>query len=164
MNKDYLVLKQFWSLYKSQNFIDKTIHTHILPSKNIMEKYIEIKNRIIGNESYNFIHYRYEKDFTGYFIINVDTIDNLIENIKFKNNSLKIFIATSKIKSILDLHNSKYKNLIYKDDDMLMDLNFEQRAFIDYMFGLNSVECYGHRKSSFSVMINNIQKTNNYYA
>ena len=47
---------------------------------------------------------------------------------------------------------------------MLSDLNFEQRAFIDYMFGLNSVECFGHRKSSFSIMINHIKQTNNYYA
>ena len=46
---------------------------------------------------------------------------------------------------------------------MLLDLNFEQRAFIDYMFGLNSVECYGNNKSSFSIMINVIKKTNNYY-
>jgi hypothetical protein len=47
---------------------------------------------------------------------------------------------------------------------MLLDLNFEQRAFIDYMFGLNSVECFGHSNSSFSVMINNLKNTNNYYA
>ena len=47
---------------------------------------------------------------------------------------------------------------------MLFDLNFEQKAFIDYMFGVNSVECYGHHKSSFSVMINNVKETKNYYA
>ena len=81
-----------------------------------------------------------------------------------KNNNLKIFIATSNIKNLIDLNNCKYKNLIYKNDDMLLDLNFEQRAFIDYMFGLNSVECFGHRQSSFSVMINRIKQTNNYYA
>ena len=86
----------------------------------------------------------------------------VIDNIKFKNNNLKIFIATSNIKKIINC--SKYNNLIYKNDDMLMDLNFEQRAFIDYMFGINSVECYGHSKSSFSVMINNIKQTDNYYA
>ena len=45
-----------------------------------------------------------------------------------------------------------------------MNLNFEQQGFIDYMFGLNSVECYGHSKSSFSCMINSIKKTNNFYA
>ena len=129
-----------------------------------MEKYIEIKNNIILDEPYNFIHYRYENDFTNYFNINIEKLDILIENIKFKNNNLKIYIATSNIKKLIDLNDSKYKNLIYKNDDMLMDLNYEQRGFIDYMFGLNSIECYGHRKSSFSVMINNLKQTNNYYA
>ena len=47
---------------------------------------------------------------------------------------------------------------------MIIDLNYEQHAFIDYMFGLNSVECYGHKNSSFSCMINSIKQTNNYYA
>jgi hypothetical protein len=46
---------------------------------------------------------------------------------------------------------------------MLLDLNFEQRAFIDYMFGINSIECYGHSKSAFSVMINTIKHTHNFY-
>jgi hypothetical protein len=165
LNKDYVVLYQFWSLYNFKNIIDNTIHSHIIhPSNDIMKKYIEIKNNIIGDEPYNFIHYRYEIDFTKYFNVDVESLDILIDNIKFKNNDLKIFIATSNIKNLIDLHNCKYKNLIYKNDDMLLDLNFEERAFIDYMFGLNSVECYGNRKSSFSVMINIIKQTNNYYA
>ena len=164
LNKDYVVLKQFWSLYKFKNIIDNTINTHILPSNDIMKKYIEIKNNIIGDEPYNFIHYRYEIDFTQYFKINIESLDILIDKIKFKNNNLKIFIATSNIKNLIDLNNCKYKNLIYKNDDTLLSLNFEQRAFIDYMFGLNSVECFGHSKSSFSVMINYIKQTKNYYA
>ena len=164
LNKEYIVLYQFWSLYKFQNFIDNTLIYHIRPSNDIMKKYVEIKNNIIGDEPYNFIHYRYEIDFTRHFKINVERLDILIDNIKFKNNNLKIFIATSNIKNLIDLDNCKYKNLIYKNDDMLLDLNFEQRAFIDYMFGLDSVECYGIRKSSFSAMINQIKKTNNYYA
>ena len=163
LNKDYVVLKQFWSLYKFKNVIDNTINTHILPSNDIMKKYIEIKNNIIGDEPYNFIHYRYEKDFTNHFKINIECLDILIDKIKFKNNNLKIFIATSNIKNLIDLNNCKYKNLIYKNDDMLSDLNFEQQGFIDYMFGLNSVECFGHSNSSFSVMINNLKQTNNYY-
>ena len=32
LNKDYVVLYQFWSLYKFKNFIDNTIHNHICPS------------------------------------------------------------------------------------------------------------------------------------
>ena len=164
LNKDYVVLKQFWSLYNFKNFIDNTIATRILPSNDIMKKYIEIKNNLIGNEPYNFIHYRYEIDFTRHFQVNIESLDILIDDIKFKNNNLKIFIATSNIKNLIDLNNCKYKNLIYKNDDMLLHLNFEQRAFIDYMFGLNSVECFGNSKSSFSVMINNLKQTTNYYA
>lgn len=163
LNKEYVVLKQFWSLYNSPNVIDNTIYKHILPSNDIMEKYIEIKNAILP-ESYNFIHYRYESDFTNHFKLKVDSLDSLIDNIKFKNNNLKIYIATSHIKNILDLNNCKYANIIYKNDDMLMNFNFEQRAFIDYMIGLHSVECYGHKNSSFSHMINNLKGTDNFYA
>jgi hypothetical protein len=66
-----------------------------------MKKYIEIKNNIIGDEPYNFIHYRYEKDFTDYFKLNVESLDILIDKIKFKNNNLKTFIATSNIKNLI---------------------------------------------------------------
>jgi len=164
LNKEYVVLYQFWCLYNFKHFINNMIQFDIRPCNNIMNKYIEIRNNIIGSEPYNFIHYRYEHDFVDYFKINIESLDILISNIKFKNNHLKIFIATSNIKNVIDLNNSKYNNIIYKNDDMLFDLNFEQLAFIDYMFGLNSVECYGHSKSSFSGMINNIKKTCNYYA
>jgi len=163
LKKKYVVLSQFWSLYKFQNFIDNTIHTRIFPCKYLMDKYNEIKNKLINNQPYNFIHYRYESDFTNYFKIGIESLDNLIKNINFKNNELKIYIATSNIKNLLDLTDNKYKNLLYKDDDLLSYLNFEECAFIDYMIGINSVECYGHNKSSFSVMINNIKKTHNYY-
>ena len=161
LNKDYIVLKQFWSLYKFKEFVDHTIHTHLRPSKCLMDRYIEIKNNIVRDEPYNFIHYRYEKDFTDYFKIDIDSLDNLIENTKFANNHLKVYIATSNIHTLIDLDNGKYKKILFKNND---GLNYEQQAFIDYMFGLNAVECYGHSKSSFSVMINNIKGTNNYYA
>ena len=163
LNKEYVVLQFFYPLCNFENFIDKTINARINPSKHIMEKYIEIKNTM-KDEPYNFIHYRYENDFTDYFKIKIESLDNLIKNIKFKNNNLKIYVATSNIKKILDLNNSKYNNLIYKNDDLLTDLNYEQRAFIDYMFGINSVECYGHRRSSFSSCINIAKGTSNYYA
>jgi hypothetical protein len=164
LNKEYVVLKQFWLVNKFQDLIDYQIHINILPCNHLMQKYIEIKDNLIKDEPYNYIHYRYEKDFTHNFKCKIEPLIILIERIKFKNNNLKIYIATSNIKSLLDLNNSRYKNLIYKNDDILMNLNFEQRAFIDYMFGLESQECYGHKNSSFSCMINNIKKTNNYYA
>ena len=37
----------------------------------------------MGNEPYNFIHYRYEVDFTNYFKVNVENLDILISKIKF---------------------------------------------------------------------------------
>jgi hypothetical protein len=162
LNKEYIVLYQIWPLIEDWAFNNNTLYTNIVPSNDIMKKYVEIKNNIIKNEPYNFIHYRYEEDFISHFGVVVKSLNTLIDNIEFKNNNLKIFIATSNIKNLINL--DKYKNvIIYKNDDLLIDLNFEQRAFIDYMFGLNSVECYGHSKSSFSVMLNEIKQTTNYY-
>lgn len=163
LDKKYIVLKQFWSLYEFKNFVDNTIYTSIFPSKRIINKYNEIKNMIINDEPYNFIHYRYEIDFTSYFNCEVENLDSLIERLQFKNNGLKIYIATSSIKNLLNLTDDKYKNILYKNDDDLLDFNFEERAFIDYMFGLNSVECYGDTRSSFSCMLNSIKNTSNYY-
>ena len=42
-------------------------------------------------------------------------------------------------------------------------LDGEEKAFIDYMFGYDSVEVFGHNKSSFSVILNNLKNTNNFY-
>lgn len=164
LKKEYVVLKQFWSLYEMQKIIDNTIYTRIVPCTDIMEKYLEIKNILIKEEPYNFIHYRHEKDFTSFFKLTVDSLDTIIDKIKFKNPTLKLYIATTSLTKLINIKDNKYKHLIYKNDDTLLNFNFEQRAFIDYMFGLHSVECYGHHNSSFSVMINNIKNTSNYYA
>lgn len=163
LNKKYVVLKQFWSLNLFRDMIDYTIISKINPCHHIIDNYNKIKNIIINNQPYNFIHYRYESDFTKYFNVEIESLDKLIERIKFKNNNLKIFIATLNIKNLINLKDDKYKNLLYKNDDELTDLNFEQKSFIDYMFGLNSVECYGHNKSSFSVTLNTLKHTSNYY-
>jgi hypothetical protein len=164
LNREYIVLKQFWSVYSFRDFVCYDIHTHIKPSKEIMDIYLEIKNTILQDEPYNCIHYRYEHDFTSHFNITVDSLANIINKTKFNNNNIKTFIATSNIQNILDINNDIYKNsIVYKNDFFLMRFNFEQRAFIDYTICLNSVECYGHKNSSFSNMINNIKGTNNYY-
>lgn len=157
IKKEYIVLKQFWSVYKFKNVIDPNVHLHILPSMDIMEKYIELKNTL---PEYNFIHYRYEKDFTDHFKIKVPELKHLLQNIKFKQK-LKIYVATSNINQF-ELNDIELNDILHKNDDILE--NYEQRAFVDYMVGLKSVEAYGHKKSSFSCMINNIKSTNNYYA
>jgi hypothetical protein len=161
--KKYIVLTQFWSLYKFNDFVDNSIPSRIMPSKYLMDLYNEIKNKLEINKPYNFIHYRYESDFTNFFKVEIKNLDNLIENIKFKNNELKIYIATHNIQNLLDIKDEKYKNIMYKEDELLTHLNYEEKAFIDYMFGLHSIECYGHNMSSFSVMLNLAKQTNNYY-
>jgi len=167
IKKKFIVLKQFWSVYNFQNIVDNTI-PFILPSKKILDVYNKIKNKIISvGEQYNFIHYRYEKDFTSHYKVEVENLKPIILNLKnkFKNPNLKIFIATSNIYELIDLNDNELCDIIItKNENKLQNYNFEEKAFIDYMFGLNSNEVYGHSKSSFSHMLNNIKNTSNYYA
>ena len=80
---------------------------------------------------------------------------------------MKIYIATTNLKKLLKEGNIFEKELkdviLYKNEDSLENWNFEEKAFIDYMIGLNSLEVLGHHNSSFSVMLNNLKGTNNYY-
>ena len=112
LNKKYIVLTQFCSIYMFKDIIDNNIHLRILPSKYLMDKYIEIKHTLIHDE-YNFIHYRYEHDFTNYFKITINSLNYYIHKNMFKNNKLKIYIATSDIKRLIDLKDPIYSNLLY---------------------------------------------------
>ena len=167
IDKEYIILKQFCGIHQFTNVIDNNIYNYILPSNRLIDLYNKIKNDLcLDNCEYNFIHYRYEHDFTTYFDVKIENLENLIERIepKFKNQNLKIYIATSNIKNVIDLNNSKFSSkIITKNEDELTNYNFEELAFIDYMFGLNSNEVFGHNKSSFSIMLNSIKQTNNYY-
>lgn len=167
IKQDFVILKQFWSLYKFINIVDD-LNSQIQPSKRIFYLYNTIKNNLLTqNEKYNFIHYRYESDFTNHFKVTIEPLKNIILRIKpkFKNPDLKIYIATSNIKSIINLNDFELCNIIFtKNEDNLSQYNFEELAFVDYMFGLNSNEVFGHSKSSFSHMLNGLKRTNNYYA
>jgi hypothetical protein len=167
INKEFIVLKQFWSIYKFQNIVDN-IYPLILPSKKLIKVYNKVKNKINKtSEDYNFIHYRYENDFTSHFnIIDVKDLKTIILTFKdkFKNPNLKIYIATSNIDELIDLNDNELRDTILtKNEKKLKDYNFEEKAFIDYMFGLHSNEVLGHSKSSFSHMLNNFKNTSNYY-
>jgi hypothetical protein len=167
ITKEYIVLKQFWIIYKSNKIIEN-IYLSIFPSIKLMCLYHKIKNNLLkNNEKYNFIHYRYEFDFTNYFEINIESLESIIFKInkKFKNPDLTIYIASSNIKNIINcIKLDSNLKIISKNEDELKDYNFEELAFIDFMFGLSSNEVYGHSKSSFSNMLNNFQGTHNYYA
>lgn len=166
ISKDYVVLKQFWAVYKFSTIVDN-VFSQIRPSNRLMELYDNIKNQLLQtNEQYNCIHYRYEADFTSYFNVTIENLKDVILRIKpqFKDPNLRIYIATSNINEVIDLNDIEISNIIFtKNKENLKNYNFEELAFIDYMFGLNANEISGHNKSSFSTMINNIKGTNNYY-
>lgn len=167
INKEYIILKQFWSIAGNKIQEVEQLYPLLLPSNILMDVYNTIKIKILNtDEQYNFIHYRYEQDFINHFKCNVEYLKPLILNIKqkFKNPNLRIYIATSNITKLIDLNDPELNNMILtKNEDELTKYNFEELAFIDYMFGLNSNEVFGHSKSSFSHMLNNLKRQNNYY-
>jgi len=167
IDKEFIILKQFWATYLFKQ-ITIDMNLHILPSDRLMNIYQKLKKNIIhNNEPYNFLHYRYEIDFTNHFNVNIEDLKSLIFRIKnnFKNPDFKIYIATSNIKQLININDPQIYNIIlFKNDDELIEYNYEEKAFIDYMFGLNSNEVFGNHKSSFSRMLNGLKGSNNYYA
>lgn len=164
INKKYIVLGFFRSVYNCDYLTKVELYKKILPSDNLMNIYNIISNKLFNKEKYNFIHYRYEKDFTDFFNVKIENLDKIIDNIskKFKNN-YKIYIATTNIKSLINTDN--YKNILFKDenDKEFENLNFEEKALIDFLIGKNSEEVFGHSKSSFSQVLNSLKGTKNYY-
>lgn len=161
INNKYIVLSKFRSIYSINDIYH--LWDNIMPSENIMNIYYKIKNKLFtNNEKYNFIHYRYENDFTSYFNVEIKNINEIL-GVNFKNN-YRIFIAGSNISEIVNKYNVDTTNLIYKNDndELLSNLNYEQKAFVDFMFGKNSEEVYGTKLSSFSCFLNNLKKTNNF--
>jgi hypothetical protein len=167
INKEYIILRQFWALFNwDENFIME--NQIFLPNKKIMNIYKEYKNIInLVDNNYNVIHFRYENDFKNYF--NIDDSELLLEEIykkiKFKDE-YPIYIATDTTNMYRD--NITYINYKFLTKDIFLNekypnLNYEEKAFIDFMICLNACEVYGHSKSSFSVTLNTIKNSSNYY-
>lgn len=158
--KEHILLIQIHPVYYNKIIC---IIPKLLPSKEIMQVYNTIKSNLnSNNEPYNCLHYRYEHDFINHFkITNLPKLEELLEKINFKNKNNKIYVATTNIKNLINIKN--YPNIFFKTEDRLQNLNFEERAFIDYLFGLGSEEFFGHPNSSFSVLVNNLKQTTNYY-
>jgi len=162
-DKEFIILKQFWAIHRFKNIVID-IYKDIKPSKKIIDKYEEIKTQLFPNdEKYNMLHYRYESDFINHFKIqHMHSLDFLIDNINYKNKSIKTYIASTNIKNMLN-NNNNNSNIIFKNEEHLQHFNFEENAFIDYLFGINCEEIYGHSYSSFSNLLNNFKKTHNCY-
>ena len=169
-NFKYYVLPQFFSIAQFNKY--KNYYLKIKPNPRLYSIFLNLKKHLLPKK-YNFIHYRYENDFCNYFQIkHIISIDSLLNNLKFRNNKLKVYIACSNLKDLsktLYLSNDlySYKNILSKDDHFikykLNNLNFEEKAFIDFLIGINANQVYGHSKSSFSNLINLYNNSNNYY-
>jgi hypothetical protein len=170
-NKEYIIIGgQFWYYSKISFMKDiKKITEKIKPSKKISDEYQ--RNLNLFNCKFNAIHYRYENDYINHFKKrNLNTpyivppIDELIENIPFKNN-YKIFICTSMIESLYEkklLYKElvNYDNLIFKYKN---ELNYDENAFLDFLLCKNCEEFYGNNISGFTNLINNVKNTFNCY-
>ena len=152
----------------NDNNIEETLL--LIPSDKIMNKYELFKNRIGNNTKYNIIHYRYEDDWNYEFKRRglkyiVPTIDDLIEHVNFKEK-MPIYIATSNIellynKKLMNFPLDSYKEIIYKKD--CNDLMFDEAGLLDLLIAANAEEIYGVSFSGFSIHINKMKRTNNYY-
>jgi len=167
VSETYVILKQFSSLHDEYK-LQTDIYRSILPSKRLYTLYTSIRDTLLKeHEPYNCIHYRYESDFTNYFRLpNMESLASILIRLKrrFANPNLKIYLSTSNVTKILDVRNKHIADLVlYKPEEDLKEYNYEELAFVDYMFGLHSQEIFGHSLSSFSNALNRIKSTENYY-
>jgi hypothetical protein len=122
--KEYIIIGGGTWRYMGYKYDEYMIHHFIQPSKKIMDKYIEINEKINCSE-YNFIHYRYEEDWARFLLKQnqpfiCPLLDTLIEHIPFKKQ-LPIYICTSCIETLYDKKLmlkplSEYPNILYKNE------------------------------------------------
>lgn len=154
----FIIIKQFWPL-GLVSFKNTDILNWIKPSPSLLETYYKIRKELNIPDKYIFLHYRYERDFIKFFQVKIPNLNKIIKEINSDNKP--IYIASTNINQLLD---KKEDYIYYKNEEKLKTLNFEEKAMIDFLFGLDSYEIQGHKKSSFSNVLNNIKGTNNYYS
>ena len=146
---------------------DIEFHNSVIPNKKIIDAVNLFLKEV--NYSYNFIHYRYEEDMKNY--VNTRTnfknilLDDILNLKFFKNNDLPIYIATTNIENLYENKFTlkkieDYNNIFYNKNKFAF---FNENAFFDCMIGLNSVEFIGFSYSGFSIVLNELKKTKNYY-
>lgn len=156
IKKKYILLKQFWSL-ELFPFQNQELMNWIKPNERLYQSYLDLSKKFILPKDYLFCHYRYEHDFIRFFRVKVPSLQDILD--KINKEKEPIYIASTKIEELLE---RKESNIYYKKEEK--ELNFEENAMIDFLFGIYSKKVYGHYKSSFSRVLNDIKGTNNYYS
>ena len=164
---EYVVLKHYWPIFDPSI---SRVPISVIPSAEVLNCYNMIKESF--PELYNFLHYRYEVDFTKHFgrhhpLSKFPFLKDILKENRFKRPELPIYLGTSRAVELgephLETHISLMPNLFYTDELLLRDLNYEAAAYVDYLVGLNSVEVLGHSLSSFSQALNREKGTRNFY-
>lgn len=161
----YIVLPFFHTVHRFQN-IKLRLYNQLKPAPSIMSKYMKIKQSMgLVNGQYNYIHYRYEADFINHFQIKDHmSLSTVLNKVKFKDNTCKTYIASSNVATQLyGCDEAMLQQILYKNEEDLRDLGYEECAFIDFMIGKYSKEVWGNRRSSFSGVLNSLHQTNNFY-
>jgi hypothetical protein len=162
-NKEYVILPFFHTVYDFTKITIPLLH-RIRPAEPLMRKYAEVKTKLgLVDGNYNYIHYRYEADFINHFQIkNMLSLPDIIKRVKFKDSKCSTYIACSNAQTLLK-DNLDDTQILYKTEEDLCELDYEECAFVDFMIGKHSKEVYGNRRSSFSGVLNSLHQTNNFY-
>lgn len=162
----FIILRQFWvleTIERHSKWID--IRKWIEPCFKIKKIYLEIKSQLkLETGTYHFLHYRHEIDFVQHFKLfgKIESLPKILERLYSPKD--RIYIASTNIYSLLHNYgNPKMFELFYKNDTILKEFNFEECAFIDFLFGYDAKSVYGHYNSSFSRVLNSIHNSDNYY-
>ena len=169
-DKEFVIIGSGFCFYSQCNSMwNKSFYDTLIPVQKIIDEYNNIKSEI--SEPYNFIHYRYEEDMINYAIKQsgeyyTPILDELLDANLFKNNSYKIYIATSEIqqlhkKKLINKEIDLYENIFYKKNSNLE--YFDENAWVDFKIGLESEEIIGFKYSGFSYTLNKLKGTQNYY-
>lgn len=160
----YIVLLRPYFIFQKNNIqLTTNILPMILPAPKLVTIYTNIMKKLkLRYNQYNFVHYRYEHDFRSAYKLNIISLKNVLDTIKFKDNLISTYVASTQLKELLKSNDIEH-TILFKDEDKLIGLNFEQCAFIDFMIGRYAKEVYGHSRSSFSHVLNQIKGTSNFY-
>lgn len=140
--KTFVVLTQCFMVCRSP-VRSKNFYHVIGPSTVLLNEYRHIRNHLlVPNEDYNFLHYRYEPDFVDHFKVSMKSLETVIKSAQYHDGHLKLYVATTDIHRLIDvsLFNG---SVVFKNESSLTHLNFEQKAMIDFLFGIHAKEVVG---------------------
>jgi hypothetical protein len=166
---DFMIISAGWPVLGVPK-LALGLNKRIKPTSYILKKYEDLKANL--PEKYNFLHYRYEHDFISHFSAESPAntfpiLQKILDAKLFSNTDMPIYIAASRLDTLPMSHLkgdiTEQKNILFTDETKIDGFNFEASAYLDFLIGEQAVEVFGHSRSSFSVRLNNIKNSRNFY-